>query len=445
MSDDQSPPGSAHALPRTGLTDLARAGLKIGLLSFGGPAGQIALMHEEFVTRRRWLDNDRFQHALGFCMLLPGPEAQQLATYCGWLVGGLRGGLIAGGLFILPGALLMAAVSCIYVLFGQVPAIEAVFYGLKASILAIVLRALWNLSRSALAGPGLKGLAGAAFVALFLFGAPFPLVVIAAGLIGYLLKSPDASSSSSDPVGSTAPPVPHPWRRILSVGLLAWAAPIVIALLILGRDNVLLDISAVFSGLALVSFGGAYALLSYLAQSAVDTLGWLTAGQMLDGLALAETTPGPLILVTQFVGFLAGWNNPAPLSPLAGGLMAALVTTWVTFAPSFLFVLLGAPFMERLRGMAGPRRMLAGIRAAVAGTILNLSLWFALHTLFATIDERGVGPVTVPLPDPASLDPVLAMLTLAALVLAFATRAGLFTLMGLGCVAGLLTHAAGLA
>ncbi|MBO0347017.1 chromate efflux transporter [Roseibium sp. CAU 1637] len=441
VTDNDETKRNATPSDEGNLASLATAGLKIGVLSFGGPAVQIALMHDEFVTRRKWLSADRFQHALSFCMLLPGPEAQQLATYCGWLMAGVRGGLITGLLFILPGALIMAALSTIYVLYGAVPLVEAIFYGLKGGVLAIVLQALWRITQKALAGAFLKALCLAAFIALFAFNLPFPLVVLAAGLLGFLF-APNPTGVPEAPATPERLPVSKQvsLSPLLLKGLVLWAAPAALAALLIAPDHVLVRLSGFFSTLAVVSFGGAYALLSYMAQVVVDTLGWLSPEEMLDGLALAETTPGPLILVTQFVGFLAGWRFADPFAPLTGALLAAAVTTWVTFAPSFLFVLIGAPFMERLRGIPALRRALAGISAAVAGTILNLSVWFALNTLFAQTRQIQHGPLDITWPTLTTLDPVLAGITLLALGLTLGARLSIFPLLGICCAAGLLAR-----
>lgn len=423
------------------LSAICRVSFKVGIFSFGGPAAQIAMMHQEFVENRKWLSEDRFLHALNYCMLLPGPEAQQLATYCGWIAGRTLGGLISGLLFILPGAFAMAVVSFIYASYGTVPAIEAIFYGVKAGVLAIVVQALLKIGKKALKTRLAWAIALGSFCALFLFDVPFPVVIVTAGLIGVLTVnaagSPiavdqDASGSDALPSASLAASA-----RTLLLGIVLWGFPPVAAALLLAPDHVLTDISRFFATLAAVSFGGAYALLSYMAQVAVETKGWLSAGEMLDGLGLAETTPGPLILVTQFVGFLAGWRMPDPFSPLVGGLLAAAMTTWVTFVPSFMLVLVGAPWMEKLRGNRRLTAALSGITAAVAGTILNLAVWFSLNVLFGTVSEVELGPLQVLLPDPASLDLVLAAIALCAAGLVFGAGQGVATVVAITALLGL--------
>ena len=424
--------------------DLFLIALKIGLLSFGGPAAQIALMHREFVENRGWLTEDRFLRALNFCMLLPGPEAQQLATYCGWLVGKTIGGLIAGLLFILPGALAMLAVSVIYVTYGNVGFVAALFYGLKGGVLAIVVQALLRLGSKALTTTRLRTIALVAFLALFILKLPFPVVILAAGLFGYLSARGPSHAAAREPNPSSGNEATRPRRvaRVLVSGILLWGLPVACAAWVLTPSHALVTIAGFFSTLALVSFGGAYALLSYMAQVAVNTMQWLSPGEMLDGLGLAETTPGPLILVTQFVGFLAGYRNAFPLNDLLGGVLGAALTTWVTFAPSFLFVLIGAPFMERLQDRPGLSAALSSITAAVAGTILNLAVWFALNVLFNDVREETIlGVLHFPVPQMDTLDPALAAIAAVALILTFVARLGLAVILPVCCGLGLLAQA----
>ena len=356
--------------------ELTLASLRIGLLGFGGPAGQIALMHRVFVEEKRWIDEPRYLHALNFCMLLPGPEAQQLATYVGWLLHGVRGGLVAGALFVLPGALVVFGLSWLYAAFGQTVWLAAAFVGVKAAVVALVAEAMWKIGKRALKDWGDAVLAGAAFAALALFGLPFPLVVLAAAIYGALfVRRPP-------PEATAAPPVqPRAWRALVAAVVwgVVWLAPVGAAFLLLGPDHLLTDIGQTFSTLAVVTFGGAYAVLAYLQQQAVETHGWLTTAQMIDGLGLAETTPGPLILVNQYVGFMAGWGQGG--LPLAAA--AAALATWATFAPSWMFIFAGAPYAEALRRSRLASGALAAITAAVLGVIANLALWFALHVLFA--------------------------------------------------------------
>ena len=422
------------------LRALAQVSFKIGLLSFGGPAAQIALMHREFVENKKWISEQRFLHALNFCMLLPGPEAQQLATYCGWITGRLWGGLIAGLLFIVPGALAMLLVSIIYVTYGEVSFIQALFYGLKGGVLAIVLQALLRVATKALTTTVARSIALAAFVALFFFKVPFPAVILTSGLLGFLIASRFVHAEVKMPGAKPQASVITSLKTVVT-GLVLWGAPAGLAILLLLPDHNLVTIAGFFSTLAVVSFGGAYALLSYMAQVAVETMSWLSAGEMLDGLGLAETTPGPLILVTQFVGFLAGYRDAAPLSPLMGGILAAGMTTWVTFAPSFLFVLTGAPWMERLHGNVKLTATLNAITAAVAGTILNLAVWFALNVLFHDVKEvTYAGLLYVPIPTIASLDGALAAIALVAIALVFAAKRGLGTVLVTSCLLGLGAH-----
>jgi chromate transporter len=380
-----------------------RVWLRIGLLGFGGPAGQIALMQEELVDRRRWISQERFLHALNFCMLLPGPEAQQLAIYAGWLLHRTPGGLVAGTLFVLPGALVVLILSAFYARFGGVGVVAALFEGLKPAVIAIIVDALLAIGKRALHGPGRIALAIAAYVGIAFYAVPFPLIVLGAGLAGFALRLGPATGAAQAvaggveyAVGDVAARAAHTrpsWGRALrtlAIGIALWWAPVLALAIALGRTHVVVREGIFFGQVAVVTFGGAYAVLAYVTQAAVARFGWLGAGQMLDGLGLAETTPGPLILVTQFVGFLGAYHHPGSLDPMIAGVLGAALTTWVTFAPCFLWIFLGAPFIEGLRGQARLSSALAAITAAVVGVILNLSLWFALHTLFGRLDEARV-------------------------------------------------------
>ena len=389
---------------------------RIGVLSFGGPAGQIALMHRVLVDERKWIGEEPFLHALNFCMLLPGPEAMQLATYVGWRLHGTLGGLAAGLLFVLPGALVVLALSIAYALYGQLPFVEAAFVGIKAAVLVIVIEALLRVAKRALRGPAHWLIAGAAFVAIFFFDVPFPLVIAAAALLGYVLAATKAAAPP-EPQSKT-PPVPIGQTvRTASLWLAIWIVPLAIMALLFGRDHVLTDIAIFFSKLAIVSFGGAYSVLAYMAQQAVETYGWLSAGEMLDGLGLAETTPGPLILVTEFVGFLAGYRFGGE-PKLVFGLLGAAITLWATFAPCFLWIFAGAPYVERLGTNPKLTGALSAVTAAVVGVILNLSLWFALHVFFAKVEPAWHGPLRLWLPDVSTLDlEAVALSCLAALLL----------------------------
>ena len=397
--------------------------LKIGCINFGGPAGQIALMHRIVVDERKWVDEARFLHALNFCMLLPGPEAQKLATYLGWLMHGVRGGLAAGILFVLPGALVMLGLSLLYALGRGITVIDGALYGIKAAVLVIVLEALIRIGKRALKTSLLLSLAAAAFVGIFFLGVPFPLIVAAAALIGYAVArhSPDQLGLAQK-VETVSSAAEDRWRQFAVasvIGLIMWWAPVAIAALAFGPKHVLVSIGMFFSKLAVVSFGGAYALLAYMAQEAVQTYGWMTAPEMVDGLGLAETTPGPLILVTQFVGFLAAFRDAAPFSSIAAGVLGAAMTTWVTFTPSMLWIFAGAPFVEPLRANRQLSGALAAITAAVVGVILNLSVWFALHVLFGKVTEMHAGPLRWYAFDPFALDLRAAALAAIAAVLAF--------------------------
>jgi chromate transporter len=389
---------------------------RIGVLSFGGPAGQIALMHRVLVDERKWIGEEAFLHALNFCMLLPGPEAMQLATYVGWRLHGTSGGLAAGLLFVLPGALVVLALSIAYALYGQLPFVEAAFVGIKAAVLVIVIEALLKVAKRALRGPAHWLIAGAAFVAIFFFDVPFPLVIAAAALLGYVLAATKAAAPP-EPQSKT-PPVPiGQTLRTVSLWLAIWIVPLAIMALLFGRDHVLTDIAIFFSKLTIVSFGGAYAVLAYMAQQAVETHGWLSAGEMLDGLGLAETTPGPLILVTEFVGFLAGYRFGGE-PKLVFGLLGAAISLWATFAPCFLWIFAGAPYVERLGTNPKLTGALSAVTAAVVGVILYLSLWFALHVFFAKVEPAWHGPLRLWLPDVSTLDlEAVALSCLAALLL----------------------------
>jgi len=397
--------------------------LKIGCINFGGPAGQIALMHRTLVDEKKWVDEARFLHALNFCMLLPGPEAQKLATYLGWLLHGVRGGLSAGILFVLPGAFVMLGLSLLYALGRGIPLIDGALFGIKAAVLVIVIEALFRIGKRALKSSILLGLAAAAFVGIFFLMLPFPLIVAAAALIGYAVArgSPQRLGLSGE-TENVLPADENRWRHFAAasaVGIVAWITPIALAAVIFGQHHVLVSIGAFFSKLAVVSFGGAYALLAYMAQEAVQTYGWMTAPEMVDGLGLAETTPGPLILVTQFVGFLAAFRDAAPFSPVIAGVLGAAMTTWVTFVPSMLWIFAGAPFVEPLRANRQLSGALAAITAAVVGVILNLSVWFALHVLFGKVTEMRAGPLRWYAFDPLALDLRATALAAIAAVLAF--------------------------
>lgn len=408
--------------------------LRVGVLGFGGPAGQIALMHRIVLDEKRWIDERAYLAALNLCMVLPGPEAQQLATWCGWRLRGTVGGVIAGSLFVLPGAILMLLLAGLYVLYGNTTIGEGLFFGIKAVVVAIVLQALHKLARRALKHRPDWALATAGFLALFCFDVPFPYVVLAAGLTGALLVRRDRT-----PVDPSAQE-PTSLRRGLVV-LLGWAglwlAPVVLAALLLGPDHVLVQAGAFFARMAVVTFGGAYAVLGYVALQAVETYQWLSPAEMLDGLGLAETTPGPLVLVLQFVGFLAGAREFSGLSPLVGGVLVAMMTLWCTFVPSFMWIFALAPQLDRLTRMPRLQGALAGVTAAVVGVVLNLSLWFALHVLFQRVETLSVGPLRLAVPEWASLDMTAALMMLAAALALLRFKAGMLVTLGAGALAGI--------
>lgn len=374
---------------------------RIGVLSFGGPTAQIALMHRVIVDERKWLTEQQFLNALGFCMLLPGPEAMQLATYCGWRLHGLKGGLAAGLLFVLPGAFVVLALAMIYAAYGNVPLVEALFLGVKAAVLVIVVEALLRIAKRALKSLDRWLLAALSFVAIFFLALPFPLIVLLAALYGFA-RGKTGDDASPPPAAITVSPMQT--AKTVAIWFAIWVVPLAILALSLGPDHVLAQLGWFFSKLAVVTFGGAYAVLAYMGQDVVLHHQWLEAGQMMDGLGLAETTPGPLILVTEFVGYVAaylhGTGAPAPVM----GLMGALVALWATFAPCFLWIFAGAPYIEWINGQPRLRAALSAITAAVVGVILNLAVWFALHVFFASVEQVKSGPLILWTPDLATLD-----------------------------------------
>lgn len=440
------------------LAAATRIWARIGLLSFGGPAGQIALMHRELVEERRWIGEERFLHALNYCMLLPGPEAQQLAVYIGWLMHRTIGGLIAGLLFVLPGALVMLGLSILYVTLRHVPLVDGLFFGVKAAVLAIVIEAGLRISRRALRNRAMVAVAIAAFIAIFLFKAPFPAIVLGAGLLGWLgshirpgwfgngLGHGAAGPATVGLIdgllarGELAHVRPSAMKAmtVLAVWLPLWLGPVALIWILTGPGSVWTQIGGFFSAMAVVTFGGAYAVLAYVAQAAVDGFGWLAPGEMLDGLGLAETTPGPLILVLQFVGFLAGFRAPGALPPLVAGSLGALLTLWVTFAPCFLWIFLGAPYVEALRGNRALAAALSAITAAVVGVIANLALWFGLHVLFGELRSVSILGLQPDLPVLASLDWRAALLSAAAAILLLRLKLGMMPVLAISAVAGIL-------
>ena len=446
--------GRPHTIP---FGEAVRVWARVAALSFGGPAGQIAVMHRIVVEEKRWIGENRFLHALNYCMLLPGPEAQQLAVYIGWLLHRTKGGIVAGSLFVLPGFLSILALSYIYALFGAVGLVEGLFFGLKAAVLAIVLQAVARIGSRSLKNKVMVGLAAAAFVAIFFLDVPFPLIILGAALIGYAggrsgaaafavggghagQKGPilsDADSALGEHIPAHAQPNLRWSLKVSGILLLLWLGPVIALLLLLGPDNVFTRIATFFSQMAVVTFGGAYAVLAYVAQQAVETYQWLEPGEMLDGLGMAETTPGPLIIVTQFVGFMGAYRDAGALDPLVAATLAAVLTTWVTFVPCFLWIFLGAPFIERIRDNKALSGALAAITAAVVGVVLNLAIWFGLHTLFAEVREVPVAWATLDVPMLNTLNPVALLLTIAAMVAMFRFKVGVLPVLAASSSAGL--------
>jgi chromate transporter len=449
------PRAAAHPIP---FGEAVWVWLKIGLMSFGGPAGQIALMHRMLVEERRWIGEARFLHALNYCMLLPGPEAMQLATYIGWLLHRLKGGLVAGLLFVLPGFCVILGLSALYAGFREIPAVAAAFYGIKAAVLAVVIEALIRIGRRALTHRLAVVLAGGAFIAIFFLEIPFPVIILGAAVIGPILarlvpgafaERKRASTAEDGPPavvdamieGGLAPHIRPDTQRlfatIVGFGTL-WLGPVLALRAALGREHVYTQIGVFFSKMAVVTFGGAYAVLSYVAQQAVEVYAWLRPGEMLDGLGLAETTPGPLILVLEFVGFLAAFRDPATLPPMMAGVIGAVLTVWVTFVPCFLWIFAGAPYVEAIRGRAGLSAALAAITAAVVGVVLNLAVWFALHVLFSKITEIHQWGLRLLVPDWASLDPLALILSAAALVALLRFKLGMLPVLAGAAACGLV-------
>jgi chromate transporter len=439
-----------------------RVWLRVAVLSFGGPAGQIAVMHRILVEEKNWISESRFLHALNYCMLLPGPEAQQLATYIGWLLHRTAGGIMAGGLFILPGIVAIMGLSYVYAAYGNVGFIEALFFGLKAAVLAIVVQAVVRVGKRALGNRLMIALAAIAFVGIFFFNVPFPIIIIATAVIGYFgarSGRPEFaavehgggkrtavvdSMLGEDMPGHVRPNVGRS-LRVSSIWLLLWVVPVAALLIGLGQANVFSQIALFFSKMALVTFGGAYAVLAYVAQQAVEHYHWLGPREMLDGLGMAETTPGPLIMVLQFVGFMAAFRDPGTLSPMLAATLGGLLATWVTFIPCFLWIFLGAPYIETLRGNKGLAGALTAITAAVVGVILNLSIWFALHTLFRkTTPFRSFG-MSFDMPDWSSLDIAAFVLAAAAATAIFRLNIGMLWVLAGSCAAGVALRFAGLA
>jgi chromate transporter len=439
------------------LRSAAKVWALVALQSFGGPAGQIAVMQRALVDDRRWIGRGRFLHALNFCTILPGPEAMQLSVYIGWLLNGLRGGLLAGTLFVLPGAIAIYVLSAVYVAFGTATAVAAVFAGIAPAVLAIVAQAVVRVGRRALGRRTLVCIAVLSFVALALFTIPFPAVVLVAALAGWLLGRHRPGWMTTTPEGEEGPaplirddalhedrPSFRRTSRFLVVGMLIWWVPVALVVGFTGRGSTLSTEGLFFSGTAVVTFGGAYAVLSYVAQRAVETYGWLSPDEMVRGLGLAETTPGPLIMVLQFVGFLGAYRSPGDLDPWVAATIGALLTTWVTFVPAFLLVFLGAPFVERLRHNRTVANALSGVTAAVVGVIANLGLFFALHTLFGEVDRISSGPLKPEVPDLTTLRPVALAIAVVAAVLLFRLRWSVLRTIGVCALLGIAAALVGL-
>jgi chromate transporter len=452
---------SADGLAHPTLGEAFRVWLKVASLSFGGPAGQIAVMHRILVEEKRWISESRFLHALNYCMLLPGPEAQQLATYVGWLMHRTLGGIMAGVLFVLPGIIAIMALSYVYAAYGNVPLIVALFFGLKAAVLAIVIEAVVRIGRRALRNNVMVSIAAAAFVGIFFLAIPFPIIIFGAALIGFAgawtgipaftVKSGHGNGGQGGVVDSIlgeelpehARPTVARALRVSSIWLALWLVPVIMLLGTLGSGNVFSQIAVFFSKMAMVTFGGAYAVLAYVAQQAVENYGWLKPGEMLDGLGMAETTPGPLIMVLQFVGFMATFRDPGTLSPMLAGTLGGLLATWVTFTPCFLWIFLGAPFIEVLRGNRALNAALSAITAAVVGVILNLAIWFAIHSVFRATVPIRVFPLDFDAPLVASVDWMALALSVAAAVAIFRFKVGMLPTLAGCCAAGIVLFLVG--
>ncbi|CAB3789744.1 putative chromate transport protein [Paraburkholderia ultramafica] len=440
--------------------------VRVAALSFGGPAGQIAVMHRILVEEKRWISETRFLHALNYCTLVPGPEAHKLAVYVGWLLHRTRGGLVAGILFILPGLAALGILSWVYASYGNVGIVQALFFGLKAAVLAVVLEAVVRVGRRALKSQAMVAVAALSFIGIFFFAVPFPLIIASAALVGIVgnlagisalrtTSAHDKAIQGEEPLAAIdvafAQEIPEHVRpshrralKVTAIGLVLWLGPLVAFLAMVGPDNVFTHIAVFFSKLSVVTFGGAYAILAYVAQQAVEHFHWLAPGEMLAGLGMAETTPGPLISVVQFVGFMAAFRHPGSLDPVLAGTLGGLLAKWVTFAPSFLFIFIGAPYVEALRGNKALNSALSAITAAVVGVILNLAVWFALHTLFGQVNVVRAFGMVLQVPELASVNRWALVLSLAAMLALFRFKAGMMATLAGCCAAGMIIHSVGL-
>lgn len=440
--------------------------MRVAALSFGGPAGQIAVMHRILVEEKRWIGETRFLHALNYCMLLPGPEAQQLAVYIGWLLHRIPGGLVAGTLFILPGYISLMVLSWLYAAYGEIGPIQALFFGLKAAVLAIVIEAVFKVGKRALKNRVMIGLAALSFITIFFFHAPFPLIILAAAFIGFVghatgfnafsgsighgeAKDENAEPAAIDRAFSEQIPehVRRSWRRAINITVVClalWLGPVAALIYTFGWDNVFSNIGLFFSKMAVITFGGAYAVLAYMAQQAVEYYHWLQPGEMLIGLGMAETTPGPLISVVQFVGFMAAFRDPGTLDPMVAGALGGTLAKWTTFVPCFLWIFLGGPYIEALRDNKALTASLSAITAAVVGVILNLAIWFAIHTLFREVEPVRAFPFAFDAPKFSSVDPWALLLSVGAAVAIFRFKVGMIPTLAACCVAGMLLYYAGM-
>ncbi len=458
MTESKAPDTTKAIAHPVTFAEALRVWIKISLLSFGGPAGQIALMHRILVDEKKWISESRFLHALNYCMLLPGPEAQQFATYVGWLLHRTAGGLVAGTLFVLPGAIVILLLSILYAGYQDLSFVQAIFFGIKAAVLAVVIEAVHRIGKRVLKNTFMVALAAVAFIAIFFFDVPFPLIVVAAGLIGFIggrlnpdrfvvIKGHEPDVNSETPVVDAAlanGQMDHtrPSRaravRVTVVCLALWFGPLAVLVALLGFGHVYVQEGVLFSKMAVVTFGGAYAVLAYVAQEAVNNYGWLAPGEMLDGLGMAETTPGPLIMVVQFVGFMGAYRNPGVLDPMLAGFLGAMITTWVTFVPCFLWIFLGAPYIEALRGNQSLSAALSAITAAVVGVVLNLAAWFALHVVFTAVNEVRTFGMKLQVPVWETIDFAALALAVAALVAMLRFKVGMIPTLFVSAALGVI-------